>query len=244
MSKFEAGLDGVVLESHGCKLLGGLYRAAGETPRPTAILVHGLPGIEKHLDVAYRLRDLGWNCLYFHFRGCWGSEGTYTISGLTEDTRAAVEWSLQQPSVDKGRIALIGGSTGSYPALLCGVASSNVHAIVGISPLVQPSAFQFSSELANKFADMLQGVSGQELQAQWRAMNSLLEPMRVFAPRPQLVVTAEKDEIFPPAHYPDSMAAIPSLTWMRRDDSDHGFSSSRTWLVQGVTDWLVATLGS
>jgi hypothetical protein len=25
------------------------------------------PGIEKHLDIAYALRDSGWNCLYFHF---------------------------------------------------------------------------------------------------------------------------------------------------------------------------------
>jgi hypothetical protein len=40
----------------------------------TAILIHGLPGIEKRLDIAYGLRDLGWNCLYFHFRGCWGSD--------------------------------------------------------------------------------------------------------------------------------------------------------------------------
>ena len=68
MNKFEAGLDGATFISKDCKLLGGFYRAAGAAPRPTAVLLHGLPGIEKHLDIAYRLRDLGWNWLYFHFR--------------------------------------------------------------------------------------------------------------------------------------------------------------------------------
>ena len=108
--RFEAGLDGVTFQSKGCKLLGGLYKAAGEGPRPTAVLLHGVPGVEKQLDIAYALRDLGWNCLYFHFRGSLGSEGAYSFAGLAEDTEAAVEWALRQPSVDKDRIALIGGS--------------------------------------------------------------------------------------------------------------------------------------
>ena len=67
MSKFEAGLDGVTFISKDCKLLGGFYKAAGAAPRPTAVLLNGLPGIEKHLDIAYRLRDLGWNCLSLIF---------------------------------------------------------------------------------------------------------------------------------------------------------------------------------
>jgi uncharacterized protein len=75
MAQFEAGLDGITFTSNSSRLLGGLCRAAGTTHRPTAVLLHGLPGIEKHLDIAYTLRDLGWNCLYFHFRGCWGSQG-------------------------------------------------------------------------------------------------------------------------------------------------------------------------
>ena len=163
MSRFEAGLDGVTFTSKDCRLLGGFYKAAGETPRPTAVLLHGLPGIEKHLDIAYSLRDLGWNCLYFHFRGCWGSEGAYSLDGLADDTRAAVEWILKQPSVDKDRIALLGASTGSHPAFLYGAADPLIRAIVGISPLVEPRAFQFPKEMADEFAGMLNGVTGQDL---------------------------------------------------------------------------------
>ena len=38
------------------RLLGGFYKGAGQGRRPTAVLVHGLPGIEKNLDIAYRRR--------------------------------------------------------------------------------------------------------------------------------------------------------------------------------------------
>ncbi len=155
MSRFEAGLDGVTFTSGGCRLLGGFYKAAGETPRPTAILVHGLPGIEKHLDIAYHLRDVGWNCLYFHFRGCWGSQGAYSLDGLAEDTQAAVEWVLDQPATDKERIALLGASTGSHPAFLCAAADPRIRAMVGISPLIEPRAFQFPTASDRGFDDGL-----------------------------------------------------------------------------------------
>jgi pimeloyl-ACP methyl ester carboxylesterase len=243
MSRFAAGLDGVTFRSMGCRLLGGFYKAAGETPRPTAVLIHGLPGVEKHLDIAYRLRDLGWNCLYFHFRGCWGSEGAYSLAGLTADTRAAVEWTLEQPSVDADRVALIGASTGSYPALLHGAADQRIRAIVGVSPVVEPRAFRFPKEMADEFAGMLQGVTGQDLLGHWDGMTSLVDSMRTFAPRRILLVAAENDNIFPPSHYVGSIAGFPHVELIRNTESDHGFSACRSWLVQTVSNWLVATLG-
>jgi ketosteroid isomerase-like protein/pimeloyl-ACP methyl ester carboxylesterase len=243
-SVFEAGLDGVTFISEGCRLLGGFYRAAGDTPRPTAVLLHGLPGIEKHLDIAYRMRDLGWNCLYFHFRGCWGSEGTFSLAGLADDTRAAVEWVIKQPSVDKDRIALIGASTGSYPALVCGAADQRIRAIVGVGPLIEPRAFQFSEEMAGEFAGMLNGVTGQDLQEQWQALQLLDVPLQVFATRPLLLVAAGKDSIFPTSQYADYIAGFDNIQLICNVESDHGFSASRLWLVRTVTDWLVAQLGT
>lgn len=240
MSKFEADLDGVTFTSNGCRLLGGFYKAAGDTPRPTAVLLHGLPGVEKNLDIAYALRDLGWNCLYFHYRGCWGSDGAFSLAGLADDTRAAVEWVLKQPSVDVDRIALIGGSVGSYPALACAAADQRIRAIVGVSPLIDPRAFQFPREMADAFAGMLNGVTGQDLREQWQALPPLEDSLRAFAPRPLLLVTADKDSIFPPSHYSDSAALFTNIKWIRNEDGDHGFSSSRPWLVRIVTDWLVA----
>jgi uncharacterized protein len=242
VSKFEAGLDGVTFTSKDCKLLGGFYKAAGEAPLPTAVLLHGLPGIEKHLDIAYRLRDLGWNCLYFHFRGCWGSEGAFSLSGLADDTRAAVEWVLKQPSVDEDRIALIGCSTGSYPALIWGAADPRIRAIVGVSPLIEPRAFQFSEEMADEFAGMLNGITGQGLREQWRSLSSLADSLRAFAPRPILLIAADEDPIFPPSHYADSIARLANVQLISNEESDHGFSDCRPWLARTVTDWLVAVI--
>jgi alpha/beta superfamily hydrolase len=239
-NKFEAGLDGVTFTLVTHLRLGGFYKAAGLGPRPTAILIHGLPGIEKHLDIAYRLRDLGWNCLYFHFRGSWGSGGNYSIAGLTVDTNEAINWVVNQPSVDKERIVLIGGSTGSYPALLQGGVDPRVRAIIGISPLIDPRAFKFSKDMAESFAKMMSGITGKELIKQWNEMQSLQDSIQRFMPRPIFLITADNDDIFPPAHYLEVITKFPAIEWLRKEDSDHGFSMCRTWLVETVVNWLIS----
>lgn len=52
-----------------------------ETKAPAVLMLHGIPGTEQNWDVAYALRDAGFHCLVFHYRGCWGSEGNYSIAG-------------------------------------------------------------------------------------------------------------------------------------------------------------------
>lgn len=243
MSRFEAGLSGVSLMAQGSRLLGGFYKAAGETPRPTAILLHGLPGIEKHLDLAYALRDLGWNCLYFHFRGCWGSRGGYDLAGLADDSRAATDWVTQQPEVDVERIVLIGASTGSHPALVHGAGDPRIRAIVGISPVIVPHAFEFPVTMATEFAGMLDGVTGRELVDQWNALPPLSAALTAFAPRPLLLVATERDDIFPPWQYADVIAGFENIQLISHQSADHSFSACRSWLVKTVTDWLHSTLG-
>ncbi len=240
---FHAGLDGVTFTSHGSRLLGGFYTAAGATPRPTAILLHGLPGVEKSLDVAYALRDLGWNCLYFHYRGCWGSDGVYSLTHLADDTRAAVEWTLRQPSVDATRLVLIGGSAGGHAALTYAAADPRIRATVALCPAIDPRTFAFPAALADDFASMLSGITGDELRAQWQALPSVVDVAPALASRPVLMVTADRDELFPPAHYASIGAALPGLSWARAADADHAFSTCRPWLVRTVTEWLVSTLG-
>jgi fermentation-respiration switch protein FrsA (DUF1100 family) len=241
---FEAGLDGVTFASSGCKLLGGFYRGAGDSPRPTAILLHGLPGIEKNLDIAYALRELGWNCLYFHFRGSWGSEGAYSLAGLADDTRAAVGWTLRKPSVDANRLVLIGGSAGGHTVLLSAATDPRIRAVVGIAPLIDPRTFDLGPSMANEFADMLSGVSGETLGMQWRELPPLTDHMGAMSSRPILLVTGDKDDLFPPSHYADFAAALPSVRWERAREGDHAFSTCRPWMVRTVTEWLVANVGS
>ena len=57
--RISAGLDGAMFPPHGHTLLGGFYRAAGDSPRPTGLLLHGVSGVNKNLDLAYAVRDAG-----------------------------------------------------------------------------------------------------------------------------------------------------------------------------------------
>jgi pimeloyl-ACP methyl ester carboxylesterase len=241
---FEAGLDGVVFSSAGCKLLGGFYRGAGAGPRPTAVLLHGMPGVEKNLDVAYRLRDLGWNCLYFHPRGSWGSEGAYDVPGHVDDTRAAVDWVLGHAAVDPSRVALVGASMGGYAVLRLAAADVRVRATVAISPFVDRDAFPLPPELAEEFAAMLHGVTASDLLRQWETLPNAAELAPALADRPLLLLTADRDELFPPSHYDELVRRLPHLTWVRRVDADHGFSGCRPWLVETVCDWLVSSFSA
>lgn len=239
---FAAGLDHAIIDSQGCKLLGGLYRAAGETPRPTIILLHGVPGAEQNLDIAYALRDAGWNCLYFHYRGCWGSEGAYSFSGLKDDVHAATEWVLRQPSVDVNRLALVGSSMGGYLVFTAGAVDLRFKALVSICPLVDPTKVTLPTEMLSEFAAMLNGITAQELRSQWEALPPVLSVTRRLACPHVLLVSGEKDELFPPAHHRPIVEAMPWITWERIPDADHNFSLRRKQLVDVVLGWLTARL--
>jgi pimeloyl-ACP methyl ester carboxylesterase len=102
------GITGVTFDSDGHRLVGTFYLARGNEPKPTALLLHGCPGLEKNFDVAVTLRYRGWNALVFHYRGCWGSAGRYDLRTIPRDVTAAVGYLADSPLVDPGRIAVVG----------------------------------------------------------------------------------------------------------------------------------------
>lgn len=241
-AKFDAGLDDAVFHSQGSRLLGGFYRGAGNGPRPTSILLHGVPGVEKNLDIAYELRDAGWNCLYFHYRGSWGSEGNYSFGGALDDVAAATEWALGQPSVDGRRLAVVGNSFGGYLALAATAVDSRLNATVSISPLIDPAPVDVSAELFDEFAVLLNGVSGEELRDQWASLPSISTMSDSLSSRAILLITADEDELFPPSHYEALVADIGSINWIRIPGADHVFSTARKQLVDTTLSWLQTTL--
>ncbi len=242
--KFKAGLDDVLFYSNGSALLGGFYRGGGSGPRPTAVLLHGVPGVEKNLDIAYALRDVGWNCLYFHYRGSWGSKGNYSFSGASEDVAEATDWALEQPSVDRERLAIVGNSFGGYLAFAATAADARFMATVSISPLVDPTTVELPDELFNEFAILLNGVSGEELRAQWDALPAIQTMSTELDSRAVLLITADQDEIFPIAHYEALASKVGSLEWKRIPGADHVFSTARKKLVDMTVGWLQDILGS
>src|SRR5215472_1576775 len=85
------GITGITFDSDGHRLVGVAYLARGHHPKPTALLLHGCPGLEQNLDVAAILRDRGWNAMGCTSGGCGGGGGGYDLRPVAGETRAAVD---------------------------------------------------------------------------------------------------------------------------------------------------------
>ncbi|MBI3763539.1 MAG: alpha/beta fold hydrolase [Chloroflexi bacterium] len=238
MTRLASGLDGVTFRSHGDKLLGTLFRAAGDGPRPTLVLIHGIPGVEKNTDIAYALRDVGWNVFQFHYRGCWGSAGKYSLTGILDDIAAATDFIAAHPTVDPARLALAGNSLGGWAAIAAGARDSRFRAIVSMCPLVDPRAVSLSRADADEFASMLNGITADEIAAQWGTLTPLTDLAPELAGRPTLLVGAGKDAFFPPDHLRPLAEAAPEIEWQTIEGADHSFSAHRRALVEMIAAWL------
>ena len=109
----------VLVPSHGMGMNALFYLAGGVGPHPTVVLLHGFPGNEQNLDLAQAIRRAGWNVLTLHYRGAWGSPGTFSIRHVLEDADAAVAF-VRRPeiadkfAIDTHRIVLGGHSMGGF----------------------------------------------------------------------------------------------------------------------------------
>ena len=98
-------------EIAGDRVNGIVYVANGPGPHPTVVLLHGLPGNERNLDLAQDLRREGFNVLFFHYRGAWGSEGEFSASNVIEDVGGATAYVRANAvalRADPARILLVG----------------------------------------------------------------------------------------------------------------------------------------
>ncbi len=125
-------------KSSGSSIFGFEYVANGKGPHPTIILLHGLPGNERNLDLAQNLRRAGYNVIYFDYRGSWGSKGTFGFGNGIADAKAVVDYICDSVHaatmrIDTTRIGMIGHSMGAGMAMISGMNDKRVKAIVGIS---------------------------------------------------------------------------------------------------------------
>ncbi len=147
-----ASMVELTLPSHGERLLGVLYLAAGPGPHPTAIVMHGFPGYEQNLDLAQSIRRAGWNVMAMHYRGSWGVHGTFSFAHAMEDADAEVAF-LTSPAtaakyrIDPKRLVLIGHSMGGY--MVASAAAHNPQ----VAGVVMISAWNIATGAANLPAD-------------------------------------------------------------------------------------------
>ena len=239
----DEGLTGVTFDSDGHRLLGVLYLARGEEPKPTVLLLHGCPGLEKNLDLAVRLRDRGWNSLLFHYRGCWGSAGRYDLRTVPRDVSAAVDYLAGCPRVDSGRITVLGHSMGGWAALLTAAAEPRLRAVAvyGATARLGNSLRRSPEFIAEEFTRFL-ATSPEEFAWQAAAVAEQTDALAAAAaigPRPLLVVHGTADRWVPVAQARELRErAGPSCRYVEVEGADHAFSWHRAELADLVVGWL------
>jgi uncharacterized protein len=67
-----ASMEEIAIKSHGARINGLIYLAAGAGTHPIVIFLHGYPGNERNLDLAQAVRRAGYNALYIDYRGNFG----------------------------------------------------------------------------------------------------------------------------------------------------------------------------
>lgn len=254
---FPPTLEELNFQSAGDRLNGLIYLAQGEGPHPTFVLLHGYPGNEKNLDLAQALRADGFNVLFFHYRGAWGSEGDFSFTRVIEDVAAATEFLRSNADAyrtDPDKITLIGHSMGGFAALKAGARDPRISCTAGLAPAdfgAVAAALEAVPDLQAGFSDysdtlqMLKGWSGEIALAELAANQEAFDVRALapeFAGRSVLIVGADKDMSVPA----DTMITPMIDAFKAQSDvqttgvilsGDHSFSWSRGALIQTVTDW-------
>ena len=126
------------IPSHGVEINGVAYLAAGAGLHPTVVLLHGLPGNEKNLDLAQAIRRAGWNVVTFNYRGSWGSPGVFRFEQNLEDADAVLAY-VRAPAtvtalgVDTRRVVIVGHSMGGWVAVNTAAHDPSLAGLVSIS---------------------------------------------------------------------------------------------------------------
>ena len=132
--EFPASTEAPDIPSHGARLNAIFYLASGRGPNPVVLLMHGFPGNEQNMDLAYAIRRVGWNVLVPHYRGSWGSQGAFSFANSIEDTQSAIQFlreaeNVKKYRIDPKRIVLIGHSMGGF---MVAYATANDSQILGL----------------------------------------------------------------------------------------------------------------
>jgi acetyl esterase/lipase len=259
---YPASGEGLRIPSGGAQMNAMVYVPAGKGPHAVAVLLHGFPGNEQNLDLAQSLRRAGWAVVTFHYRGSWGSEGTFTFDGAIEDAAAAIAWvrspeAARHSRFDPKRIVVLGHSMGGFVAAQRCAADDGLLGCVLLAPwdlsfdarlLAKSTEAERERSAKEDFADVdgrLAGMNARQVVAtlvkdgqQWQ--------LAKFAPRiakrPTLIVLAARDSDDDKALdlLPALNAQHPKALRIETLDSDHGFNDRRIALQDLVLEWIAS----
>ena len=254
-------INELVIPSGEDRMSGLIYLANGPGPHPTVVLLHGFPGNEKNLDLAQSIRRSGFNVVFFHYRGAWGSEGTFSLLQIDDDALTVLKF-LRQPEtaqrlrIDTAKLSLLGHSMGGFGALSAGHLDDSVVCVGAMSPAnfavyagavkaEEPGIEGFKAYVDRLF--VLNNFSGVGMTEQLMSVPVETLDTAMFASglrgKSVLMVIGDQDRVTPAeamfdpavkAYSEDSEIKLKHL----KIPGDHSFSWSRIKLTDVVVDWL------
>jgi len=247
----------LTFNSNGKRMSGFIYQAEGTGPHPSVLLLHGYPGNEKNLDVAQTLRSNGWNVVFFHYRGAWGSEGEFSFLNAEADVQTVLQYmknNAKKLKIDKDLISIVGHSMGGHmaiagildnPTAACAVAYDGANLGVNdVGIMEDPETtipwIEYSDTLF-----MLNGWSGEKADKELKEHSKILNLVRrvnTINGRPVLLIPADTAVIPMKSHITPLYNALRNtknskISYTLIND-DHSFNSSRPELINTTLNFL------
>ncbi len=247
-------------ESKGSALLSRFLLASGKGPHPVAILLHGFPGNEPNFDIAHALRRAGWNVLFFHYRGAWGSPGKFSFDNAIEDGLSAVEFVSSQRARDEFRcdptkIILVGHSMGGFIGLHTAAADRRVSGVATIGAFnfgafgkwlrANPDKVELAVQMFRRSVLPIQGATAEGL-IQSSIENVEKWDLELLGDRvrktPLLIQYGKKDDVSIPEHHHHALMRAFSENRVaslqeKEFDCDHMFIQVRIALCRQIIEW-------
>jgi pimeloyl-ACP methyl ester carboxylesterase len=247
-----AGMEVLHIPSGGVEINGVAYTAAGAGPHPVLVLMHGLPGNEKNLDLAQAVRRAGWTVVTFNYRGSWGSPGRFSFAGNLEDARSVLAY-LRKPAnaaklgIDTGRIVLAGHSMGGWVTAMTAERDPALAGAILISAANMGALPVSRQEVRSLMADNRETLAGVTAESM---ADEAIGNARAFdwapgaaalARRPLLVLTSDDGLAAEADALGTRVKAVPGArVTSLHVGTDHGWSGARIRLEDAVIDWLQA----
>jgi pimeloyl-ACP methyl ester carboxylesterase len=252
------GLAGFSCVSEGEILFGVTYYAEG-LRNPTAVMCHGLPGIDKNHDIAQILRQAGFNVVIFAYRGAWGSWGLFSFSGCVEDTRNVLRHvqrgKLPEPfRFDPERIVFVGHSMGAFAAFKAASGLPEIRdiALMAVWNIGSDAKRVREDEAAGRrLTQILSGAGCLTGVTRGALLNEMFEKAEdfdltndasAFEGRRVLLIGADEDAFTPAALHQRPLAEAlrggKALVSEKTLACDHAFSCKRNAVARALLQWL------
>jgi pimeloyl-ACP methyl ester carboxylesterase len=258
-ARFPARNRQLVIPSGGSDMNALLFAAQGAGLKPTLILLHGLPGNERNLDLAQALRRVGWNVLTFSYRGAWGSGGNFSLRNALEDGQAALDFARSEEGrklgIDPRRIVIGGHSMGGGIATLVAARNQGLAGLVlldawnigksgsDIAAGGQKARSEFIAG-ADDFGHALVGATPASLADELALLDrrwNLLSATEALRALPVLSIYATHGGAGDNVELVEALKRAGNVRVGGIEmDSDHAFADHRIKLAQVIADWLSA----